>query len=179
MAGRWLICSAPPFQRHSNTEPCPRVRTANTQPRVAHLSPARDPQNRTWNKQKKRDKEEQRILNRHNAEKDEREQVRRDQYESRQRMETTYRTMDREYCPLIIRSEHMMLTLCMPDCRRGRVGCRCAREGQGTRNRAGPVPVRGDRVRRRGRGRDRQQPRRDWRPRWEAQDACHDGRPGG
>lgn len=50
----------------------------------------------TWNKAGKRDKEERRILDRHNAEKGEREQTRRDQFESRQRIDNTYRGMDRE-----------------------------------------------------------------------------------
>ncbi|KAI5481761.1 plasma membrane SNARE protein [Pseudohyphozyma bogoriensis] len=52
--------------------------------------------NFTMNKAKKRDKEEQRLLARHQQEKDEREQVRRDQYESRMRMENTYKAMDRD-----------------------------------------------------------------------------------
>lgn len=50
----------------------------------------------TWNKAGKRDKEEQRILARHNAEKAEREETRRDQFESRQRIDSTYRGMDRD-----------------------------------------------------------------------------------
>lgn len=49
----------------------------------------------TWNKAAKRDKEELRILNRHNAEQAEREEVRREQYESRVRIEGTYSAMDR------------------------------------------------------------------------------------
>lgn len=55
-----------------------------------------DPDAVTFNKSKKRDAEERRILNRHNAEKDEREQTRRDQFESRQRIDNTYRGMDRD-----------------------------------------------------------------------------------
>ncbi|SCV67952.1 BQ2448_73 [Microbotryum intermedium] len=51
--------------------------------------------NITFNKQAKRDKEEARIISRHNAEKDERELVRREQYESRQRIDQTYHSMDR------------------------------------------------------------------------------------
>ncbi|KAL8278618.1 hypothetical protein RQP46_008910 [Phenoliferia psychrophenolica] len=51
--------------------------------------------NMTWNKAKKRDKEEQRILDRHNAEKEAREDTRREQYESQQRIQDTYKGMDR------------------------------------------------------------------------------------
>ncbi|KAK4691741.1 protein transport protein SEC9, partial [Phenoliferia sp. Uapishka_3] len=51
--------------------------------------------NMTWNKAKKRDKEEQRILDRHNAEKEAREDTRREQYESQQRIQKTYKGMDR------------------------------------------------------------------------------------
>lgn len=50
----------------------------------------------TWNKAAKRDREERRLLDRHNAEKAEREQVRREQFESRQRIDQTYHKMDRE-----------------------------------------------------------------------------------
>lgn len=50
----------------------------------------------TFNKAKKRDEEERRILARHNNEKAEREQTRRDQFESRQRIDNTYRGMDRD-----------------------------------------------------------------------------------
>lgn len=49
----------------------------------------------TFNKASKRDKEEQRILNRHLEETAERESTRRDQYDSRLRIEGTYKTMDR------------------------------------------------------------------------------------
>ncbi|GAA6010140.1 hypothetical protein JCM11491_005359 [Sporobolomyces phaffii] len=52
--------------------------------------------NITWNKAAKRDREERRLLDRHNAEKAEREQVRREQFESRQRIDQTYHKMDRE-----------------------------------------------------------------------------------
>ncbi|GAA5923052.1 uncharacterized protein JCM15063_003512 [Sporobolomyces koalae] len=52
--------------------------------------------NITWNKAAKRDREERRLLERHNAEKAEREQTRREQYESRQRIDQTYHKMDRE-----------------------------------------------------------------------------------
>ncbi|GAA6059357.1 hypothetical protein JCM10212_003255 [Sporobolomyces blumeae] len=50
----------------------------------------------TWNKAAKRDREERRLLDRHNAEKAEREQTRREQFESRQRIDQTYHKMDRE-----------------------------------------------------------------------------------
>lgn len=50
----------------------------------------------TWNKNAKRDKEEARILSRHNAEKADREETRREQYESRVRIEGTFKGMDRE-----------------------------------------------------------------------------------
>lgn len=50
----------------------------------------------TFNKNAKRDREERRLLDRHNAEKAEREEVRREQYESRQRIDQTYHKMDRE-----------------------------------------------------------------------------------
>ncbi|GAA6002734.1 hypothetical protein JCM10207_007649 [Rhodosporidiobolus poonsookiae] len=49
-----------------------------------------------FNKQAKRDREERRLLDRHNAEKEEREQTRRDQYESRQRIDQTFHRMDRD-----------------------------------------------------------------------------------
>ncbi|GAA5899471.1 uncharacterized protein JCM6883_005233 [Sporobolomyces salmoneus] len=52
--------------------------------------------NISWNKAAKRDREERRLLDRHNAEKAEREQVRREQFESRQRIDQTYHKMDRE-----------------------------------------------------------------------------------
>ncbi|GAA5924922.1 hypothetical protein JCM3775_006318 [Rhodotorula graminis] len=50
----------------------------------------------TFNKQAKRDREERRLLDRHNAEKSERESVRREQYESRARIDSTFNTMDRD-----------------------------------------------------------------------------------
>ncbi|GAA5888884.1 hypothetical protein JCM6882_002889 [Rhodosporidiobolus microsporus] len=50
----------------------------------------------TFNKQAKRDREERRLLDRHNAEKAEREETRREQYESRQRIDQTYHRMDRD-----------------------------------------------------------------------------------
>lgn len=50
----------------------------------------------TFNKASKRDKEELRILNRHNAEKAEREETRKEQYESRVRIEGTYKGMERQ-----------------------------------------------------------------------------------
>ncbi|BGP21351.1 plasma membrane SNARE protein [Rhodotorula toruloides] len=50
----------------------------------------------TFNKQAKRDREERRLLDRHNAEKSEREQVRREQYESRQRIDNAFNRMDRD-----------------------------------------------------------------------------------
>ncbi|GAA5908004.1 hypothetical protein JCM8208_004020 [Rhodotorula glutinis] len=50
----------------------------------------------TFNKQAKRDREERRLLDRHNAEKAERESVRREQYESRARIDSTFNTMDRD-----------------------------------------------------------------------------------
>ncbi|GAA5820523.1 hypothetical protein JCM3770_002285 [Rhodotorula araucariae] len=50
----------------------------------------------TFNKQAKRDREERRLLDRHNAEKAEREAVRREQYESRQRIDQTFNKMDRD-----------------------------------------------------------------------------------
>ncbi|GAA5858762.1 hypothetical protein JCM8547_004976 [Rhodosporidiobolus lusitaniae] len=50
----------------------------------------------TFNKAAKRDREERRLLDRHNAEKAEREEVRREQYESRQRIDQTYHRMDRD-----------------------------------------------------------------------------------
>lgn len=50
----------------------------------------------TFNKQAKRDREERRLLDRHNAEKAEREAVRREQYESRARIDSTFNTMDRD-----------------------------------------------------------------------------------
>lgn len=43
----------------------------------------------TWNKAKKRDKEEQRILDRHNAEKAAREDTRAEQYQSQQRIQVS------------------------------------------------------------------------------------------
>ncbi|BGP28503.1 Protein transport protein S9 plasma membrane t-SNARE [Rhodotorula toruloides] len=52
--------------------------------------------NFTFNKQAKRDREERRLLDRHNAEKAEREQVRREQYESRQRIDNAFNRMDRD-----------------------------------------------------------------------------------
>ncbi|SGY37740.1 BQ5605_C003g01878 [Microbotryum silenes-dioicae] len=52
--------------------------------------------NITFNKQAKRDRDEARIIARHNAEKDERELVRREQYESHQRIDQTYHSMDRK-----------------------------------------------------------------------------------
>ncbi|GAA5997221.1 uncharacterized protein JCM10292_000107 [Rhodotorula paludigena] len=51
--------------------------------------------NFTMNKAAKRDREERRLLDRHNAEKAEREQVRREQYESRQRIDGAFNSMDR------------------------------------------------------------------------------------
>ncbi|KAL8277635.1 hypothetical protein RQP46_009908 [Phenoliferia psychrophenolica] len=51
--------------------------------------------NMTWNKAQKRDKEEQRLRARHNSEQEEREETRREQFESRQRIEETYRGLDR------------------------------------------------------------------------------------
>ncbi|GAA5918356.1 hypothetical protein JCM1841_002186 [Sporobolomyces salmonicolor] len=50
----------------------------------------------TFNKAAKRDREERRLLDRHNAEKAERELTRREQFESRQRIDQTYNKMDRE-----------------------------------------------------------------------------------
>ncbi|GAA5988584.1 hypothetical protein JCM11641_004610 [Rhodosporidiobolus odoratus] len=50
----------------------------------------------TFNKAAKRDREERRLLDRHNAEKEEREQTRREQYESRQRIDQTFNRMDRD-----------------------------------------------------------------------------------
>ncbi|GAA6043253.1 hypothetical protein JCM8097_008488 [Rhodosporidiobolus ruineniae] len=50
----------------------------------------------TFNKNAKRDREERRLLDRHNAEKLEREETRREQYESRQRIDQTYHRMDRD-----------------------------------------------------------------------------------
>ncbi|KAM0793688.1 hypothetical protein ACM66B_001115 [Microbotryomycetes sp. NB124-2] len=52
--------------------------------------------NFNFNKAAKRDKEERRILARHNAEKDAREQTRREQFESRQRIDAAYHDMDRQ-----------------------------------------------------------------------------------
>lgn len=49
----------------------------------------------TFNKNSKRDKEERRIVARHQEEQEEREQARKDQFESRQRIEGTYKSMDR------------------------------------------------------------------------------------
>lgn len=49
----------------------------------------------TFNKSAKRDKEEQRISNRHDEEANEREQTRADQFESRQRIDDAFRNMDR------------------------------------------------------------------------------------
>ncbi|KAM0750809.1 hypothetical protein T439DRAFT_325865 [Meredithblackwellia eburnea MCA 4105] len=51
--------------------------------------------NMTWNKQAKRDKEEARIMARHAEEKAAREETRREQYESQQRIQQTYVGMDR------------------------------------------------------------------------------------
>ena len=48
------------------------------------------------NKAAKRDREERRLLDRHNAEKSEREEIRREQYESRQRIDGTFQQMDRD-----------------------------------------------------------------------------------
>ncbi|GAA5981233.1 hypothetical protein JCM10908_004032 [Rhodotorula pacifica] len=50
----------------------------------------------TFNKAAKRDREERRLLDRHNAEKAEREEIRREQYESRQRIDGTFQKMDRD-----------------------------------------------------------------------------------
>lgn len=50
----------------------------------------------TFNKAAKRDREERRLLDRHNAEKAEREEIRREQYESRQRVDGTFQRMDRD-----------------------------------------------------------------------------------
>ncbi|KAK4052912.1 Protein transport protein S9 plasma membrane t-SNARE [Microbotryomycetes sp. JL221] len=52
--------------------------------------------NFNFNKASKRDKEERRILARHNQEKDAREQTRREQFESRQRIDQAYQNMDRQ-----------------------------------------------------------------------------------
>lgn len=49
----------------------------------------------TWNKSAKRDKEEKRIVARHAAEQAEREELRREQYESRMRIDNAYKGMDR------------------------------------------------------------------------------------
>jgi hypothetical protein len=49
----------------------------------------------SWNNDKKRNKAEQRIQNRHTEEANERAQTRADQYESRQRIDETFRDMDR------------------------------------------------------------------------------------
>lgn len=49
----------------------------------------------TMNKAKKRDKEEARLIKRHESEQAEREATRRDQFESRQRVDGAFRAMDR------------------------------------------------------------------------------------
>lgn len=51
--------------------------------------------NFNFNKSSKRDKEEQRVLNRHNEEMEERTQTREDQYESRQRIDGAFRDVER------------------------------------------------------------------------------------
>ncbi|BGP52676.1 hypothetical protein JCM8202_004797 [Rhodotorula sphaerocarpa] len=50
----------------------------------------------TFNKAAKRDREERRLLDRHNAEKAEREEIRREQYQSRQRVDGAFQNMDRD-----------------------------------------------------------------------------------
>ena len=91
----WMIDRIANTERHLDMAKAHNDRAADEAKELKNLNKSIFRPSFTFNKNSKRDQEEQRILSRHQEEQAERESTRRDQYDSRQRIEGTYKSMDR------------------------------------------------------------------------------------